>query len=153
MSISPYSPPVSSVADQTPHGGALYSPTQAACGAALGGPVAVAYFLWANFRALGKHAAAIRTIWLGVAGVLGVLVLVLVLPERFPSSPFTIAYVVVARQVATQMQMTKQAISASPVYRFHSNWRVLGLAVLCLAGSAVCLIGGAVAAEYFGLVA
>lgn len=112
----------------------LYSPTQVACGT-LGGPVGLVYFLSANFSAMGNSHLARRTILLGIVFIAALLVILPLLPAKTPSAPFTVAYILVARYVSEKFQMTKQAIADSPRHDFHSNWRVLGLALPCLAGS------------------
>lgn len=118
----------------------IYSPTQVACGT-LGGPVGLVYFLWANFRALGDAANAGKTLAFGGLSIVALVAGLPFLPEEFPSSPFTIAYIVIARGVAQHLQMTKQAIADSPRHDFQSNWRVFGLGLLCLLGSVVVIMG------------
>jgi len=140
MNENPYAAPRSTLTERTTAGDIrLYSPQQAAGGAFLGGPVGVIYFIWANFRALGNEAAARSTLGYGLLGLVVVLILVVILPEGIPNVPFTIAYVVIAQQVVTKLQVSKQQIIDTPEYDFHSNWRVLGLGLLSLLGSIACL--------------
>lgn len=112
----------------------VYSPTQAACGG-LGGPVGAIYFLYSNFAALGMQDYKNKTLTYGGAITIALIFLILVLPENFPSFPFTIFYVAIAKVVATKYQMTKEAIIESEDYDFHSNWRVFGITMLCSIGS------------------
>jgi uncharacterized membrane protein len=140
MTENPYAPPAAAVVNRSANAVKLYSPAQAACGALVGGPVGLIYFLWANFTALGNRPAAKKTIAYGALLILGLLIVLPFLPERFPSSPFTVAYIIMARQIAQQYQKTKQEIADSPEYDFHSNWRVFGLGLLCLVGSVLVIV-------------
>jgi len=138
---NPYAAPNSVVLDiSTGEPVRLYSPTQVACGT-IGGPVGLVYFLWANFSALGDDTGARKTLIYGAFFILCLIVLIPFLPENFPNSPFTIAYILIARKVAQKYQMTKQGISDSQHYDFQSNWRVLGFGLLCLVGSAILVLG------------
>ncbi len=124
---------------QTPHGASegsapamrLYTPTQAACGALLGGPMGVIYFLWANFRTLGRPRAARATLVYGMLGFVGLLALIMLLPRQTPSLVFTLTYALVARHVVRHLQMSREAIAASDRHRPQSNWRVAGIGLLC----------------------
>ena len=120
---------------------ALYSPTQAAFGAFLGGPVGLIYFLHHNFVVLEDIAAARKCLIYGVLLILALLVLLSIFPDRFPSTPFTIFYIVVARFVAEKFQLTKQAIADSPDYTFKSNGNVFGMGLACLVGSVIVIVG------------
>lgn len=144
MSNNPYAPPRATnlvVPEQAPSGPIrIYSPTQVAVGT-IGGPIGLLYFLKANFAALGNTQMEKNTLVGGVLLILGLLVAIALLPDKFPATPFTIAYILTARYVAEKYQMTKQAIIDSEDHDFHSNWRVLGLSLLCLLGSVVVLLG------------
>jgi len=118
----------------------IYSPTQVACGT-IGGPVGLVYFLMSNFDTLGQEGRKKRTLLLGSVLIVALIIIIPFLPESIPSTPFTIAYIVIARQVAENYQMKKADIIASDTYDFHSNWRVFGFSLLCLAGSAIVLMG------------
>jgi len=142
MIDNPYAAPGAAVRD-VPAAGPyrLYSPGQVAGGAFLGGPIGAIYFLWANFRALGNHHAAQRTLIFGAFFIAIMVVVLPLLPESFPSLPITIAYVLFARHVAEKHQMTKQAIADSDVHYFHSNWRVGSLGLICLVASVIAMLG------------
>ncbi|GAB3097702.1 hypothetical protein GCM10027159_18230 [Lysobacter terrae] len=121
-------------------------------GAFVGGPIGTIYFLWVNFRTLQKHTAAMYTLWLGAIGLAAIVASVFLLPDDFPSAPFSIAYVVIAGGVARQYQLSKEAIAASDRFVFHSNWRVFGLGLLCLLASAVVMVAVAGAGIWLGLI-
>jgi hypothetical protein len=141
MTENPYAAPSAAVlAGRIGEPIRLYSPTQVACGT-IGGPVGLIYFLKANFSALGNDAAARKTLIFGALLILCLVALLPFLPEKVPNSPFTIAYILIARGVAQKYQMTKQTISDSPRYDFQSNWRVFGLGLLCLVGSVAVIMG------------
>jgi hypothetical protein len=149
----PYTAPAADITQHTYASGRIYTPTQAAMGALLGGPVGVVYFLWANFNTLQKHTAASNTLKLGVMGIAAIGVSIILLPEDFPSLPFTILYVMTSGWVARKYQPSKETIAESEQFSLHSNWRVFGLGLLCLLGSTVVLFGMAAAAMWLGLLA
>lgn len=114
---------------------------QVAGGAFLGGPAGLTYFLAANFSSLENDRLVRRTLIGGGLLILALLVVLPLLPDWFPSAPFTFMYLLVGRHVADKYQMTKQAIEASDRYDFHSNWRVVGMGLLCMLGSLAIIIG------------
>ncbi len=142
MTENPYASPTANVVDRPTAGEPvrLYSPTQVACGT-IGGPVGLIYFLWANFSSLGNSSGARKTLAYGALLILAIPAILPFLPDNLPNSPVTLAYILVARGVATRYQMTKQAIADSLRYDFHSNWRVFGIGMLCLVGSVVVIMG------------
>lgn len=146
MDHNPYAAPVAAVAEARafgPKGSVrIYSPGQAAAGAFLGGPVALVYFLAKNFEVLGKSEAERRTVISGIVGTLLLIPVLLLLPDSVPGMTISLIYLIIARQVAEKYQMTKQAIVESPVYDFHSNWRVFWLGLACLVGSVIVLVAG-----------
>ncbi len=136
-----YSTPESDIeADSNTSPILLYSPTQVAMGT-LGGPVALIYFLMSNFDSLGQQQNKKKTLFLGIGLIIALLVIVPFLPANFPSTPFTVIYIIIARQVAEKYQMTKSAIFYSEIYDYHSNWRVLIYGLLCMLGSAIVIMG------------
>lgn len=138
MSDNPYAAPS---ADITPDAGIslIYSPGQVAAGAFLGGPVGLIYFLRENFLTLGNTAQAKNSLVWGAA-LIGLLLLILpLLPDKFPSIAFTIGYMVAGQQIATTQQLTKKAIDDSTQFTAQSNWRVFGRGMLCLLGSMIVL--------------
>ncbi|WP_198300892.1 hypothetical protein [Cellvibrio sp. PSBB006] len=143
MTNSPYLPPQATLTTPTNSNAVptlLYSPTQAACGT-IGGPVGLVYFLWKNFRSLNNESAAKKTVLYGGFFIIALTALIPFLPENIPNTIFTIAYIITARHVAEKHQMSKQAIKDSPLHDFQSNWRVLGVGLLCLIASAIIIIG------------
>ena len=135
-----YKPPQSQIEKKGEVSGKvkMYSPIQAAVGT-IGGPVGVVYFLMANFEALGQAEHKQKTLVIGVVSIIALAIILPFLPESVPSMPFTIAYILIAYQVTNNYQMSKAAILDSDNHNFHSNWRVLGIGLLCLVGSIICL--------------
>jgi hypothetical protein len=131
---------------------AVYSPNQAASGALLGGPVGLVYFLYRNFVAMGNTVGARNCLIFGALLIPSLLIILSIVPENFPSSPFTLFYVIVARFVAGKYQLTKEAIATSPEYAFQSNWNVIGAGLLCLVGSVIVIIGPIFALLSLGLI-
>lgn len=127
---NPYAASYVPLHDHAAHARAMYSPRQVGLGTFLGGPAAATWFLWANYRALGRHAAATRTVWLGLLATVVVMLLALVLPESVPGFALSIPPVLVAHHLVQSRQLTKAAIESSPQWFFQSNWKVLGVSVL-----------------------
>ena len=115
----------------------VYSPTQIACGALVGGPIGLIYFLMTNFSLLNDDVGKRNVLYAGIAFIIALLFILPMLPDDFPNSPFTVAYVVVARLVAEKYQMTKKAIIESEQYQFQSSWKAFGISLICLLGSAL----------------
>jgi len=118
----------------------VYSPTQIACGALVGGPIGLIYFLMTNFSLLNDDVGKRNVLYAGIAFIIALLFILPMLPDDFPNSPFTVAYVVVARLVAEKYQMTKKAIIESEQHQFQSSWKAFGISLICLLGSALVVL-------------
>jgi hypothetical protein len=114
----------------------IYSPTQVACGA-LGGPVGVIYFLMSNFDALGEKDRKKYTLIAGISLTIAIVAVLVLFPGIIPAPPVIVAQIILARQIAENLQMKKQDIINSPGFDFQSNWRVLFFTVLCSVGSLI----------------
>lgn len=119
----------------------IYSPRQVMTGAFLGGPVGLIWFLRANFLTLGDDRLARNSLIFGAILILALLLILPMLPPKFPSQPITLAYMIAGQQIAIKLQMTREAISTSTRFTFQSNWRVVGLGLLCLVVSVILLVG------------
>jgi hypothetical protein len=153
MSHNPYMPPRSDVSVDSTDNIHLYSPKQAACGALIGGPVGLIYFLRSNFENLGNGRSATNTLIYGVILIVALLIILPLLPDKFPSAPFSVAYIVAARNIAEKYQISKQGIMDSDRYEFHSNWRVVGYGILCFLGSVIVIAGPLAALHSLGFTA
>ena len=118
--------------DVTPASLKLYTPLQIRFRSFLGGPIAAIYYLKENFSVLGNSAEARKTVFWGVAIVVGMMISIPFLPDRFPHYVIPLAYAYAAGAVAEKWQLGKQAIVDSGKYQFQSNWRVCGLALLLM---------------------
>tara|TARA_R110000822_G_scaffold60287_4_gene150188 strand:+ start:20646 stop:21071 length:426 start_codon:yes stop_codon:yes gene_type:complete len=103
----------------------LYSPFQVTLGSFFGGPIAMVYFLWKNFKTLGKSDAARQTIIWGVVFNVVLLACLQFLPSNFPEIAIPFVYALVAMQMASSWHMDKEDIEVSATFNFQSNWRVL----------------------------
>lgn len=130
----------------------FYSPNQILLGTFWGGPVAATYFLRSNYLALGKNTEAQKTLVLGTAFVLILIVISPMIPEQFPASPIIVMYSALARYIAVSSQLGKSEISESNNYRFASNWAIFGLGILTMATYLVLAIAIALGLEYVGLI-
>lgn len=112
----------------------IYSPKQVLLGSFLGGPIAMVYFVRANFLTLGNRSAAAQTmIW----GVLFNLLVLASMPfaRSFPRYLIPLAYSLTASGIAEVKQLTKENIAVSSQFRFQSNLRVFGLGIAFLVGT------------------
>lgn len=128
----------------------LYSPRQVAAGAFLGGPIGLVYFLKANFRALGDDRREKQALIYGTIFVIALAFALPLLPDKFPSAPINLVYIVLGHFFAERYQMGKQAIAASNRHDFHSNWRVVGLGLLCGVATIIVIVGFALLLTYAG---
>ena len=110
----------------------LYTPTQVRIGAFSGGPIAAIYFLRQNFLALHKPAEAHKTVVWGAAFVVGLMILLLFLPDKFPRYVIPLAYSFGAGAVVNRWQLKKHAIQESGKYQIQSNWLVAGGSLILL---------------------
>jgi hypothetical protein len=114
------------------NGKKVFSPTQAAAGAFLGGPMAAVYFIKQNFGALENTDLVKKTYILGTV-IVALLVLVLpFLPESFPNMAIPIATIISTRLLVENLQFKKEDISNNENLDFHSNWRVFFIGLISL---------------------
>jgi hypothetical protein len=130
----------------------LYSPMQVMVGSFVGGPFAVVYMLWMNFRALGGEPEARRMLIWGAVFVAAVFAILPALPENFPNYVLPVVYSLGARLVAERFHLTKQAIKESDRYALQSNWNVLGIGVAFLLAFIVLAVGFVLAVDEIGLI-
>ena len=108
----------------------VYSPMQGGLGTFLGGPLAGAYFIRANFHAMGDaRRAGLATVW-GIAISAVLLLAVPFLPAKLIRSFVPILNVLGVKYLIEKMQFTKDQIASSGKFTFHSNWRVVGIGLL-----------------------
>jgi hypothetical protein len=133
---NPYAPPQSDLSivpeKQGPGVKKVFSPAQGALGALLGGPLPGAYFVTANFRALGHMKRALLTTIGGVVILLAVFLWHSRLPEGLLNYSICIVYSAAAWVIIARTQFTKPQIVASRTLTLHSNGRVAGVALVGL---------------------
>ena len=141
--INPYAPPVSDGMSPAPDlsGGAfpraLFSPRQMLAAAIFGSMVAGVLLLQANYRAMGRRAAANKTLVFGMLASAALMALFFVLPARVPGTPISIATALTFYKLADVMQ--------GPAFFKHraaggdrrSNWLVFAISV----GALIALLG------------
>lgn len=130
----------------------VYSPTQAALGSFLGGPLASVVFLRWNFQALGNKDAENKTIIFGSIFILALIGILPFLPDKFPNMVIPLATVLGTRMIVEKNQFTKQTISESDSLEFTSNWRVLWVSLLCLFSFFVVAMAVILGLSYLGIV-
>jgi hypothetical protein len=145
--INPYAPPTSDLTGPPPSAadGAfsapLFSPRQMLAAAALGSVIAGVMLLQANYRAMGRAAAATKALLFGLLASAGLFAVLFMLPDRIPASPINIATALTFYKLAESMQgpaFFKHRAAGGSV---RSNWVVFGIiiasavAVLILAGA------------------
>lgn len=119
----------------------VYAPKQVGAGAFFGGPLALAYLLWANFRALRRYDRARRTLAVAGIGVPLLFAAVTVLPSGIPALPLSFAYLYLGHAVATRHQLTRAAIEASDRVVPRSNWNVALVVLVSVAATMAVAIG------------
>jgi uncharacterized membrane protein YdbT with pleckstrin-like domain len=74
------------------------------------------------------------------------------LPDQFPRAALPIAYSFAARAVASQTQMSKEAIAASDQYALQSFWNALGVSVVGLVVFVVIVLAWLLGLDRYGIV-
>ncbi|PKG76213.1 hypothetical protein CXF86_04720 [Shewanella sp. GutCb] len=112
--------------------GVVYSPTQAALGAFLGGPFASLYFLKTNFEVLKSEKSKKNTIALGSIIIFSLLLILPFLPDNFPNIVIPLLTVTITKALVEKFQFTKEDIEISEGLKYQSNWGVLWTSIICL---------------------
>ena len=131
MDHNPYSPPAASVADVV-SAGTLYSPQQIFAASFLGSPIAAAWFIHRNFKTLNTESRGLRTLWLGLAATIALLVVAFYLPKHFPNALLPLAYSFAIYQYASFLFKASYQQHLAAGGREGSWWRVIGVSVLAL---------------------
>jgi hypothetical protein len=106
----------------------IYSPNQILWGSLLGGPLAATYFLRNNYLTLDRLLEARQVLLWGIIFTFLLLTVALFFTDNFPRA-VPLAYSWTAYYIAKTYQLDKASIVVSEQFTFHSNWRVLGLAI------------------------
>ncbi len=129
MDRNPYSPPAAPVADIA-SAGTLYSPRQIYVASFLGSPIAAAWFIHRNFMTLGNESRALRTLWLGFAATVAVVIAGFYLPNHFPNVLLPIVYSYAIYQYALLLFKSAYSTHLSGGGRKGSWWMVIGVSLL-----------------------
>ena len=113
-------------------GNRVYSPTQAALGAFLGGPKASVFFIKQNFSVLKDGESIKKTNLFGSLAIAFVLAILPFLPENFTNMVIPIITIVSTRLLIEKFQFKKEDISNSEDLYFQSNWRVFFVGLISL---------------------
>lgn len=138
---NPYTPPSADLTNQPSALKCIYSPLQAATGAALGGPAGLVYFLRSNFIALENKKAGYICIAAGLCLALLLALVVPTLPNGSPGILLTLMYFFGAWYVASNFQKVERRSVSLEKFRFHSNWKVVGMGLLCYLISVIVIVG------------
>ena len=112
----------------------VYSPTQAALGSFIGGPIASVYFVFQNYHAINKAELASKALTFGGAIVVFLVALLPFLPDDFPNMVIPLVTVVLTRVMVEKYQFDRKTIVEDENLNFHSGWRVfiIGVISFCL---------------------
>jgi hypothetical protein len=134
----------------------LYSAGQVLGGSYLGGPFAAIYFLKKDFETLGKPETGKNVLIFGIIGTVILIPILLFIPENFPDSAIGLSYSCAAWSFALQNNLRRTEIQAAGIYECHSNWRVIGIALIGIAAFLIVaipsIIGLGILFEHAGLI-
>jgi uncharacterized Tic20 family protein len=110
----------------------IYSPNQVLAISFLGGPMAMIYALWKNFRDLeDPHGMRQILIW-GSFFIIALMAFAPLMSTAWPDYVLPLAYPFAAWSLAKQYQMTKQAIAESQIYEFQTVPNVIVVSIIFL---------------------
>ena len=110
----------------------VYSPTQAALGSFIGGPIGSFYFIKQNFKILGRENAIKKTTTIGGIVIIVFLLILPFIPENLPNFLIPFFTIIITRLIVEKYQFNKGMIIADETLAFHSNWRVFFIGVIAL---------------------
>jgi len=116
----------------------LYSPAQVMWAVFLGGPLAFAVFLHANFLQLDNPRLARGMLFGGFSLAVAYWGVLTLLPAGFPAWLVFLSVVMLARHIARRQQPPRVATAG---WRFQPHWKAALLILLCIAVSALALAG------------
>ena len=110
----------------------IYSPNQVLAVSFLGGPMAMVFVLWKNFQDLeDAHGMHQILVW-GTIFIVALLLFAPLMPIGWLNYAMPFVYPLAAWSLATQHQMTKQAIAASEIYDFQTVSNVVAVSIVFL---------------------
>jgi hypothetical protein len=110
----------------------IYSPNQVLAISFLGGPMAMVYALWKNFRDLqDPHGMQQILIW-GSFFIIALMAFAPLMSSAWPDYVLPFAYPIAAWFLADRHQMTKQSIAESQSYEFQTVPNVIAVSIIFL---------------------
>lgn len=110
----------------------LFTPFQVRLASFIGGPFAAVFVLHQNFSQMGNAKGKQLTVIYGALFILALVILLPILPEHFPSIAIPVMYSVVAGQLATYYQMSKEKIERSDSFRRRTGGQVAVVMIISL---------------------
>jgi hypothetical protein len=110
----------------------LHSIGQIVAGTFIGGPLAGAWLIARNYRALGEPAQARGALIWGVVATAAMVALVVILPEGTPNGVIPVAYSLVMGQIAHKLQGPRIKAHLEAGGRKGSGWLTVGIGAACL---------------------
>jgi len=129
---------------------AYYSPGQVAWASFLGAPIAGCLLMAGNYSKAGQSSSAVKTVAIGGACTIAILVMAIFLPDKFPNAIIPAAYTFGMLAIAKSLQgkaLESHLRAGGPK---ASSWVATGIGVLSLVIVAVLIFAMAfVAVQFF----
>jgi hypothetical protein len=130
----------------------IYSPNQVLAVSFLGGPMAMVYALWKNFRTLGDAEGMHHILFWGSIFVVALMLFAPLMPSSLLDYALPFAFSFAARAIAERHQLSKQAIAESEIYEFESVWNIIAVSLIFLIAMMVTAIVWFSALAMIGLI-
>ncbi|MFR0691680.1 hypothetical protein ACLUTX_19945 [Enterobacterales bacterium AE_CKDN230030158-1A_HGKHYDSX7] len=117
-----------------------------------GTPIAGAWVMMQNLKALGCLEEVRKAWMMGLGFTIGIFVIGYFLPDNISGAPMSIATVVGMYQFAKQTFGVALEQHAAGGGQWRSNWRAFGVSLLILAAVMAVIFGGAFVLALFGLI-
>jgi hypothetical protein len=110
----------------------IYSPNQVLAAAFLGGPMAMVFVLWKNFKVLDDRHGMRQILFWGTAFIVTLMLFSPLMSTSWPDYVIPFAYSGAAWSLADNFQMRKQAIRDSEQYEFQTAGNVIAVSIVFL---------------------
>lgn len=117
-----------------------------------GTPIAGAWVMAQNLKALGRLEEVRKAWMMGLGFTIGIFVIGYFLPDNISGAPMSIATVVGMYQFAKQTFGAALERHAAGSGQWRSNWRAFGVSLLILAAVMAVVFGGAFVLALLGLI-
>ncbi len=123
----------------------LYSSGQMLGATFIGGPLATGILMKENYLKLRKSEEAKKALIFGIVGMLAIILLVLLLPERImskiPNVALPVIYMMVARELIRRHQEPQIMAHTETGGELYSFWKPIGIGLACMVPFLVVLFG------------